>query len=169
MWERGVFLITEMNETGGSGCLGHSNRTICSPLSPFCSGKFQFVSPLYWEAPRRLIVRKGSFPNSRNEWDRGFWVPGAFKLDHLQPFEPFCSCNFPLSSLFFPAYCYYFVEEEPRARIIFRLFAAWSTVWRHSFHSQSHTSSLVSIPWSLMKSQGTKEKSSDEGWFCCHI
>ena len=31
---------------------------------------------------------KGSSSNSRKEWDMGFWVPGAFKLDHLQPLEP---------------------------------------------------------------------------------
>ena len=47
--------------------LGHSNWSISSPLRPFCSVKFQYASPSYWEAnsyfPRGLIVRVGSFPN----------------------------------------------------------------------------------------------------------
>ena len=30
----------------------------------------------------------GSSPNSKIGWDRGVWVPGTFKLDHLQPFQP---------------------------------------------------------------------------------
>ena len=33
-------------------------------------------------------MRKGNSPNSRNGWDTGVWVPGAFKLDHLQPVKP---------------------------------------------------------------------------------
>ena len=33
-------------------------------------------------------MRKGNSPNSRNGLDRGVSVPGAFKLDHLQPVEP---------------------------------------------------------------------------------
>ena len=96
---RTVFLIgwailptPEMDEAEVIQCLGHSNWTICSRLSHFCSNNFPFISPLYWEAnsyyPRGLIMGKGSFPNSRNEWDRGVWVPGAFILDHLHPFQP---------------------------------------------------------------------------------
>ena len=89
---KGKCATPELNETEGVECLGHSNWTICSPLSPFCSGNFQFVSSLYWEAnsyyPRGLIVRKGSFSNSKTEWDRGVWMSGAIKLDHLQPFQP---------------------------------------------------------------------------------
>ena len=37
---------------------------------------------------RGLILRKGNSNNSWNGWDRGVSVPGAFKLDHLQPFKP---------------------------------------------------------------------------------
>ena len=37
--------------------------------------------------PRGLIMGKGNSPNFKIEWDRGFSVPGAFKLDLLQPFE----------------------------------------------------------------------------------
>ena len=33
-------------------------------------------------------MRDGKSPNPRNELDRGFSVPGAFKLDYLQPFKP---------------------------------------------------------------------------------
>ena len=88
----GHFPFSEMGETRHFQCLGHSNWTICSPWSPFCSGNFQFVSSLYWEAnsyyPRGLIVRMGTFSNSKTEWDRGISVLGAFKLDHYHPFKP---------------------------------------------------------------------------------
>ena len=79
-----------MDETEGFGCLGHSNWTICILLSHFCSPNFPTFSLSYWEAnsyyPRGLILGKGNSPNFRNGWHRGIWVPGAFKLDHLQPF-----------------------------------------------------------------------------------
>ena len=89
-WEN--FPPPNMDETEGFECLGHSNWTICSPLSHFCSEIFPTFSLSYWGAhsyyPRGLIMRKGNSPNSRNGWDRGVSVPGAFKLDHLQPFKP---------------------------------------------------------------------------------
>ena len=88
----------------GVQCLEHSNRTICSTLSPICSGKFQFVLCLYWEAnsyyPRGLIVREGRFSNSKTEWDRGFWVPGVFKRDHLHPYKPLLFWKFSISFTF---------------------------------------------------------------------
>ena len=81
-----------MDETEGFLCLGHSNWTICRSLSPFCSKRFQTFSFSYWEAnsyyPRGPIMGKGKSPNFKIGWDRGFSVPGAFKLDHLQPFQP---------------------------------------------------------------------------------
>ena len=93
-----------MDETGGFECLGHSNWTICSPLSPFCSWNFPFVALSYWETisycSRGLITRKGSFANSRNGWDRGVWVPGAFKLDQLQPFKPILFLEFSICCTF---------------------------------------------------------------------
>ena len=93
-----------MNETEGFGCLGHSKWTICSPLSPFCSGNFPFVSFSYWGTisyyPRGLILRKGRFANSKSEGDRGVWVPGAFKLDNLQPFKPILFWQFSISFTF---------------------------------------------------------------------
>ena len=36
---------------------------------------------------------KGNSPNSRNGCHRGFSVPGAFKLDHLQPVKPILFFN----------------------------------------------------------------------------
>ena len=91
-WERGVLPIPEMNETGGFQCLGPSNWTTCIPLSHFCSGNFQFFSPLYWEAnsyyPRGLIMGVGRISLSQYGWDWGVSVPGAFEMDHLQPFKP---------------------------------------------------------------------------------
>ena len=45
-WENGIVPISKLNETEGFQCLGHSNRTICSPLSLFCSQNFPTFSPL---------------------------------------------------------------------------------------------------------------------------
>ena len=99
-----------MDKTEGFQCLGHSNWIICSPLRQFCSGKFSTFSLSYWEAnsyyPRRPIMEKRNSSNSKTEWDRGVSVPGAFKLDHLQPFKPillwkiFNFFNFILGSQF---------------------------------------------------------------------
>ena len=50
-----IFSIPEMDEPGGYQGLGPSNWTICSLLSPFCPGNFQFLSLLY----KGLILRKG--------------------------------------------------------------------------------------------------------------
>ena len=61
--KRGVHPTPEKNETVGFGCLGHSNWTICSPFSPFCSGNFPTFSLSYWGAnsyyPRGLIMGVG--------------------------------------------------------------------------------------------------------------
>ena len=37
-----------LSETVGFQCLGHSNWTSCSPLSPFCPEQFQTFSLSYW-------------------------------------------------------------------------------------------------------------------------
>ena len=91
-WELGEFPFPYMDKIEGFQCLGHSNWTTGSPLSPFCFKFFPICSPSYWGAhsyyPRGLILEKGNSPNSRNGCDRGVSVPGAFKLDHLQPFKP---------------------------------------------------------------------------------
>ena len=72
--------------------VGHSNWIICSPLSQSCSPKFSTFSLSYWGAhsyyPRGPIMRKGNSSNFQYGPDRGVSVPGAFKLDHLQPFKP---------------------------------------------------------------------------------
>ena len=58
-----VHATPEKNETGGFGCLGHSNWTICCPLSLFCFSNFPTFSLSYWGAnsyyPRGLIMREG--------------------------------------------------------------------------------------------------------------
>ena len=81
-----------MEETKGSECLRHSNWLICSLLSHFCSRNFPTFALSYWGAnsyyPRGLIIRKGDSANFRNGWNKGIWVPWAFKLVHLQPLEP---------------------------------------------------------------------------------
>ena len=69
--EMGNLPTPKLNETEGFGCLGHSNWTIYSPLSQFCSKQFSTFSPSYWQAnsyyPRGLIMGKGESPNPRIE------------------------------------------------------------------------------------------------------
>ena len=76
----GIQPTSKLNETRGFQCLGHSNWTICSPLSPFCSRRFSTFSPSYWGAnsycPRGPIMGKGDSSNFKTEWDKGFSVPG---------------------------------------------------------------------------------------------
>ena len=38
--EKGIHTTSKLNETEGFQYLGHSNWTICSPLSHFCSDIF---------------------------------------------------------------------------------------------------------------------------------
>ena len=93
-----------MDETEGFQCLGHSNWITCSPLSPICSEIFPTFSLSYLGAhsyyPRGLIWRKGNPFNFKYGWDRGVSVPGALKLDHLQPsWAEFVPNNFHLPDL----------------------------------------------------------------------
>ena len=85
-------IISRRGRKGHTTRLRHSNWTICSPISHFCSRNFPTFLLSYWEAnsyySRGLIMGKGNSPNSKTEWDRGFPVPCAFKLDHLQPIKP---------------------------------------------------------------------------------
>ena len=81
-----------MDETEGFQCLGGSNWTICSPLSQIHSEHFQTFSLSYWGpiliTPEGQLWEKGNSCNFQYGWDRGVSVPGAFKLDQLQPFKP---------------------------------------------------------------------------------
>ena len=56
----------ELNESGTFLCLVHSNLTICSPLSPFCSQTFPTFTPSYWGAhsytPEGQLSEKGILP-----------------------------------------------------------------------------------------------------------
>ena len=92
----------KVNERESFQCLGHSNWTICIPLSPFCSGNFPTFSLSYWEAnsyyPRGPIMGRGNSSNLKSGWDWRFSVPGAFKLDHLHLFKPLLFKKF---SIFF--------------------------------------------------------------------
>ena len=61
--KREILATSKLDETEGFECLGHSNWTICSPLSPFCSEIFPTFSLSYWGAhsyyPRGLIMGVG--------------------------------------------------------------------------------------------------------------
>ena len=73
--EKGILPSQQLNETVGFQCLGHSNWTIWSHWSPFCSGNFHNFSPSYWGAhsyyPGGPFIRKGNSPSYKIEWDRG--------------------------------------------------------------------------------------------------
>ena len=62
------------------------------PVKLILSQNFSTFSLSYWGAhsyyPRGPIMRKGNSSNFQYGPDRGVSVPGAFKLDHLQPFKP---------------------------------------------------------------------------------
>ena len=110
--EREIIPTPEMDEAEERfQCLGHSNWTICIPLSPFCSGNFPLVSSfycevnLYYPRARRQRVRKGNYTNSRNGKSRMVSVIGAFKQDHLHPFKP--SGNFSI--------CHIFIQSPKRS------------------------------------------------------
>ena len=47
---KGVHPTSKVNERRGFQCLGHSNWTICSLLSPFCPDNFPPFSLSYWGA-----------------------------------------------------------------------------------------------------------------------
>ena len=67
--EKGILPAPKLDETEGFHCLGHSNWTICSLLSPFFSENFSTFPLSYWGAnsyyPRGPIIRKGSSSNSK--------------------------------------------------------------------------------------------------------
>ena len=99
----------ERDERQGFQYLGHSNWAICSPLSQFCSANFPTFSLSYWEA-NSYYPREGQGENekrelTRNGWETGVSVPGAFKLDHLEPVKPIL---FPKFNNFFT-----FILERP--------------------------------------------------------
>ena len=66
----------------------HWSWTIYSPLSPLYYRRISFFFFLFHTGRPIFITPEGIHPTSKVEWDRGFSVPGAFKLDHLQPIEP---------------------------------------------------------------------------------
>ena len=59
----------KLNETEGIQCLGHSNWSICRPLSHIHSQIFATFTPSYWGAisyyPRGPIMGKGIHPTSK--------------------------------------------------------------------------------------------------------
>ena len=93
-----ILQTLKLDERVGFQCLGQSNWTNCSLLSLFCPKIFTTFPLSYWRAhsysPRRPIIRKGNYRNSKIGWDWGVSVPGAIKLDHLQPAKPLLSQNF---------------------------------------------------------------------------
>ena len=88
-----------MDETGGFQCLGHSNWTICSPLSTFSTCNFPFISLSYWEAnsPIRVNAEEGrhhllSSPVSVRQ------LCDSFRLCPLLQFKRCCISHFTPTS-----------------------------------------------------------------------
>ena len=94
LWKRELCTSdSKMNNTQECMTLEHLNWTICSLLKWFCSKKCLlswslfcgvqlFITPergLKWENEKRDSLK--------SEWDTGVSVPGAFKLNHLQPVQ----------------------------------------------------------------------------------
>ena len=86
-----------MERTDGFQCLGHSNWTICTLLSQFCSPNFttlHFYTGGHFLLPQRANNEKGKF-SQLSIWMRlRGSVPGAFKLDRMQPVELILCQNF---------------------------------------------------------------------------
>ena len=78
-----------MDETGGFQCLGHSNGTICSLLSPICSENFTTFPLSYWGAhsyyPRGPIMGNGNLPTSELDETGGFQCLGHSKWTMCGP------------------------------------------------------------------------------------
>ena len=88
--------------TQGFQCLGHSNWTICSPSSQFCSGIFP-IFDFHAPEPISFIPQENEkIEFSQPVWCKGDWVPGAFKLDQLQPFKQILFWNFSNFLLSYP-------------------------------------------------------------------
>ena len=69
---------------------------------------FHTGSPSYYPRPRGPIIRKGKSSNLKIGCCRGVSVPGAFKLDHLQPGKPLLSLYFSnFSTFILGAHSYY--------------------------------------------------------------
>ena len=94
----GKLISPNLSMAQGFGRLGHSNWTIFNYLSQFYFPNFTTFSLSCWEAnsyyPRVRKAENGKMDFSQPEYGRGVWVPGAFKLDHLQPFKPILFSKF---------------------------------------------------------------------------
>ena len=68
------------------------------PAKPILFVNFPIFAPSYWRAnsyyPREGKTENGKIEFSQPESESGISVPGAFKLDHLQPVEPILFCKF---------------------------------------------------------------------------
>ena len=94
-----------MGERKGFQCLGHSNWTICSLLSWFCSTNFPTFSLLYWEAnsyyPRRHYWEKGILPTRNMDETEEFQCLGHSNWTICSLLGQFCFEIFPIISLLY--------------------------------------------------------------------
>ena len=69
-------------------------QPIKSLLFPNVCTFFTFILGGQFLLPQRANIGKRESPNFRRDLDSGFPVPGALKLDHLQPIKPLLFPNF---------------------------------------------------------------------------
>ena len=98
--EKGIHPTSKLNETEGFQCLGHSNWTMCSPLSPFCPRKFseqkglgrlqmvQFECPRHWNpsVSSSFGVWRVPFSPLLALWGNKNWPP-SMKVKKLKIFS----------------------------------------------------------------------------------
>ena len=107
---------TQVHETQGFWCLGHSNWTICSILSQFCSLNFSTFQLSCWEAnsyyPKEWKAENGKMELSQPESGRGISVSKALELDHLRHFKPILFPKFSNFSTFMMGANSYYPRER---------------------------------------------------------
>ena len=101
--KRGILPTSKLNETESFQCLGNSNWTICTPLSPSCFKNFPSFPLSYWEAnsyyPRGLIMGKGNHPTPELNERGNFECLGHSNWTICSPLSHFCSDIFPTFTL----------------------------------------------------------------------
>ena len=90
--KREILATSNLDETEGFQCLGHSNWTTCSPLSQFCSEIFPLFSLSYW-GPILFTPDNGKWEKGfTQKTDEIFWGiqiwPAWFRWKRFQTFYP---------------------------------------------------------------------------------
>ena len=106
-----------LSEAHGFECLGHSNWTICSLLSPFCSEHFPTFH-FYAPEPISFIPQENEkMEFSQHKWGTWVWVPGPLGHSNwtiCSLLSPFCSENFPTFHFYAPEPISFIPQENKK-------------------------------------------------------